>query len=544
MFMSQACCLRVGSRVLAVRRVHFGRVQDSLKKYMRWYPQDTITYSNIETYMELSKHTSSCQTILVGVVYEDENVRSKSKVLDTLLADPLASGNEAWYRPLEARSRAENNLIMYPSDEAPELLLPGSFQRTVTKYEPKAPLLSPNLRPTFPEALPPLDSKANNIALLEINKQDDVAKLVDVCHFYIYITAELSTLMDSMPRQVQKKILLTVVDNSEYSPRSTEATPPTFRRDDAVTHHVIKVNSLILLRGIDAFLKLDTEAALQYFESLQTSNILEVAKLIVWFTRSENLLRWVFQIIKSEVSTNTLSETQITNIYEDLRLSSLAKFSSEMHSELQHTFIPETTAFFRKKLPWWMLYLRNDNVEYLVKDYFNAHFMNKSIDGYNYLKGQLVARLQDQKYAAYSDADKLQVQNPLQQFKLDLINNRVGPEVQLVVYLSIVAGLVYYQLPLSALSLVGYLWFNIQGQTAIALTALGWALGFNHVSKAWHDFTSKWLHNLFEQVRIVIAKGCMDQGLLKELNTRFEGAKDLARIKKQVVDELNAADKE
>lgn len=401
-------------------------------------------------------------------------------------------------------------------------------------------MLCGETRSKFDSVLLPLTTVANDVLLLEINKPDEVAKLIDVCHFYIYVAADLSNSKCTLPKQIQKKILITVVDNAEFTPKSTELTPVAFRQE--VAQHVVKINSARLDLGIQYFYKHDVEGASNYFDSLQESNILEVGKYFLWFLRTENLRDWLLSIIKTEISTNKISEARIEAVYNDLRLSSLVQCSNAMHAELQNDFIPQTDAFFRQKLSWWKLYLRNDNVEYALKDYLNAHFMPKSIDTYNYIKGQLVARLQEQKFAHYSETDKTQLDNPLQVFKANLINYRVPTEVQLAVYTALVSALVYYQLPLSAISLLGYLFFGIQAQTAGAIAALGWVLGFNKVSKEWLEFTTSWLSQLYEEVRLVLSRDCINKGLLKELNLRYEAAQDLSRIKQQVVDELEAAE--
>lgn len=510
-------------------------VQDSLKKYLRWFPQDAVTYSNIQTYLDLRRNSNRTQSIVVGIIYETDEIRQSSRLLESMLADPLASGNEKWFKEIQDRSREKNNMISYAGADHDELFLPGAFERSVSTYEIPSPLLSADYRQRFPEIFPTLDSKPNNLAILEINGNADVTKLTDVCHFFVYVTNEFSTLLDRMPRDVQKKILLTVVDNSEFSPSSSELTAVTFNKTN-VTHHAIKVNSTLDYKGITDFLEIGTEAGGAYFENLRKSNILEVAKFLQWYLRTENLRDWLFRIICTQIATNNLSEKLINETYEDLKLNAVAECSSSMHAELQQKLIPETTDFFRHKLRWWMLYWKNDNVEYMLKDFFNAHFMNKSAEAYNYVRGQLTARLQEQKYAAYSDS--VTVENPLQVFKADLINNRITLEVQPVVYSSLVSGLMYYQLPISALSLFGYLWFGILAESAFALGLFGWVLGFNHVSREWDTFSKQWLADLFEQVRLVIGKGCIDNGLLKELGTRYDEAKLLATIKKQVLDEL------
>lgn len=516
-----------------------GLVQESLKKYIRWYPQDTVTCSNIDTFFALQRDTRIPHDLLVGLVYENENIRLNSKVLQTLLADPLASGSEAWYKKLCDRSATENNLVSPEARDAVQLL-PGAFLRTVNCFLVPAPMLG-ETRLQFPDLFAKTSSAANYMHVLEINRHSDVAKLVDVCLFYIYVTSDLSTLMDTLPKLVQKKILVAVVDNKEFTPRSTQSTAVTFLTEENVSNHVVKIDSLRLLAGIDEFYEKNIQAASQYFESVQASNILELAKLLSWYLRTENLRSWLFDIIRTEIGSNNLSETQIRAIYKDLELNTLVQGSQQMHLELQKDFMPRAQDFFRRKLRWWMLYLRNDNVEYMLKDFFSREFMPKSIESYSYLKGQLVARLQEQKFANYSKMDRLQLDNPLQSFKTDLINNRVPLEIQLVVYSSLVAALLYYQLPLSVLSLVGYTWLGILSQTSLAIAGLGWVLGFDHVLKTWHEFTKKWLADLFDQVRLVISQQCMDEGLLKELNSRFEGAQDLARIKRQVVEVLDAA---
>lgn len=516
-------------------------VQESLRKYVRWYPQDAVTYSTIQTFLDLRRNMSKTQSLLVGVVYENEQIRHRTKFLEALLADPLASGNERWFSALESRPHDSNNMIAYSHEEQAQLLLPESFQRTTNKLVARSPVLSAELRQTYPQVFPELSSKPNDLILVEVNRDADVSKLVDVCHFFIYITGEFSTLMDTMPRHVQKKILLTVVDNSEYSPLSSELSAVTFDTNQNVTHHAVKINSQKLVDGTHKYLDQGTKAGSEYFQSLRHSNIIELEKCLLWFLRTENLSEWLFLIIRDEIAQNTLLEQYIKKVYEDLRLNSVASCSNSMHAELQKLFMPQTEEFFRKKLKWWKLYWRNDNVEYLLKDYFMANFMPKSISAYNYVKGQLVARLQEQKFANYPN--NFDHSSPLEAFKQNLINERISLEVQLVVYLSIMSAFITYQLPLTLLSLVGYGWFGIQAQTAVALTGLGWILGFNQVSKQWHEFTKCWLPNLYEEVRLVISKGCIDNGLLKELNARYEGAKDLARIKKEVAETLQNASK-
>lgn len=517
-------------------------IQENLKKYIRWYPEDDITGSNIENFFSLSRDASRRLDLLVGIVYENESIQKSSKFLQVLLADPLSDNSQQWYQELKTRPHVQNNLVCPVFDEESRLLFPESFRRSIKQYKVPSPILLGDRRSSYADALCELNSTPNNVLFLEINKPEEVSKLIEICHFYIYVTADLSNSKEALPKQIQKKILLTVVDNSEFTPRSTENTAVTFRNE--LAHHVVKINSLALEEGVEYFYKYDVQGASTYFDLLQNSNILEVSKYMLWYLRTENLREWLLSIIKNEIATNKILEARIETVYNELKLQSLVQCSNAMHSELQNDFIPKTNAFFGKQLNWWKLYLKNDNVEYAIKDYLNVNFMPKSLDSYNYLKGQLVARLQEQKFAHYSETDKTQLNNPLQQYKSNLINIRVPQEVQLAVYAALVSALVYYQLPLGAISLLGYLFFGLQAQTAGAIASLGLVLGFNKVSKDWLTFSAAWLSEMYEEVRVIISNDCINKGLLKELNLRYEAAKDLSRIKQQVLEELEAAEEQ
>lgn len=510
-------------------------VQSSLKKYMRWYPFDSVTCANIETFTSLRKHLEKSQQILIAVMYENATARQTSRLIETLLADPLSAHSADWYSELNQRSKIKNNLISHSDVDMSALLLPESFRRASNTTQVPSPILSGEHRSKFLEVLGHSDSPANDIILVEINEAADAPKLLDVCHFYICITNEFASIMDSVSRSIQKKILLTVVDNKEYSPRSNELTEAKFT-EEALAHHVIKVDSNKLARGIEDFYEYDVKASSEYFELLQLSNIIEVGKLLLWYTRTENLCLWLFEVIRIEIGRNNLSEKRVQEIYEDLRLQSISRFSKEMHAELQDSLMPQTSAFLSKKIPWWKLYWYNDNVEYMVKDFFSSTFMTKSIDAYNYVRGQLVARLQEQKFAKFPD--ETLNDNPLAELKHKYTKSPIPTEVQLMVYRCLATGFMYYQLPLTILSAFGYTLFGIGGETALAMTILGWTLGFNHVAREWHAYTTKFMADLHEDVRLTISKGCLDNGLLKELATRYEGAKDLARIKRQVLEVL------
>lgn len=506
-------------------------VQEALKKYVRLNPSDTTTHAHIEQYVELRRSMDKPVDVLVGIVYQNDEVRLSSKVIEALLADPLAAGNESWLTEIRLRDRQQSAIFRF-KDASSELNLPENFGRAASAFAVPSPILSKDHRQVFGDLFAPLPQ--NDLCLLEFPDLSVASKVAPACHFLIFVANQIPSAVEALPMETQDKILLTIVDNTEYSPSSVESSPVSFDQDFKILHHTIKINSDLAMSGIDKFLKFDTQASTQYFESLQKSNLLELSKFVQWFSRSSVLREWQLRVIRKAISRGDVTQESIQATRDSLRTNTIAECSSMMHAELQQEFIPQTTDFFRKKLSWWKLYLKNDNVEYAIKDFFGGHFMNKSIEHYNYVKGQVNAKLDLEQ-----TSDTFTPVNPLQSLKQDIINRRILLEVQLVVYSCILSAFVYYQLPLTALSLVGYFWFGIHAQTAIAITTLGWVIGFNQVLKAWHSFTKEWLGNLFEEVRVVISKDCIDQGLLPELNIRYQKAKELASVRAEVLEALD-----
>jgi hypothetical protein len=262
----------------------------------------------------------------------------------------------------------------------------------------------------------------------------------------------------------------------------------------------------------------------------------EVMKAVGFYCRSDNLSRWIFNTIKSSIETTNVTHDSIEQYNGKFAKNEVVKFSKSVHEELQYEFIPNTTKFFNKKLVWWKLYFKNDNVEYDLKDFFNQTFMNKSIEEYNYLRGYIVLDLQQNEYAKYSD---LPLDNPLLTLKNNVINTQLSAEVQPKVNSLLLQGFVYYQLPISILSFLSWQHFDFSTNGAVAMALLGWVVGFNHVSKNWTDFTRAWTNQLFEKVRLSLGKDCIDNGLLKELNFRVDEEVKVMQLKNKILQEMN-----
>ena len=155
------------------------------------------------------------------------------------------------------------------------------------------------------------------------------------------------------------------------------------------------------------------------------------------------------------------------------------------------------------------------------------HFMNKSIENYNYLKGKI------------SLVDAEVIDNPLLKLKNRVINKRIAEEIQPFVYRALATAFLYYQLPISLISFCGYQYFGYGANECIALTTLGLVLGFNQVSKIWTNFTEKWLNDLFEEIRICLGKECIEEGLLKQSNLQLDKDIKTTLLRQEILNEIN-----
>lgn len=129
------------------------------------------------------------------------------------------------------------------------------------------------------------------------------------------------------------------------------------------------------------------------------------------------LEEWLLHNIKSQIK-EQISTAAAPEEINDISNMEIARFTDLVNTELQDEFKPKTTKFFHKNLIWWKLYYKNDNVEYDIKDFFMNHFMNKSIENYNYLKGKI------------SLVDAEVIDNPLLKLKNKVINKRIAEEIQ------------------------------------------------------------------------------------------------------------------
>ncbi|KAK6197077.1 uncharacterized protein RJT21DRAFT_123493 [Scheffersomyces amazonensis] len=508
--------INVNTTIVKDKVEEFKSVTSLLNSYVSIFPREDIINSKILEYKSVKQQEFSVQTINVGVIYNEDN--KSSKIIETLLADPLSSNNKFWLDAIEQRNRQKTNRFKY-----------GAIFEKVeevdydTFYIP-SPVLSAEYRQTFQMS----NTVKNDIQLVEF-ASTSFTSTKDI-HFYINVTNDFSiSLKKTLP--IHDKILITVVDNTEYTPSSTESTPVTI--SDIASHHILKLNSTILFKGIEEFLIHDTEAASIYLDSLKNSNIYELLKVLEQYTESQSLLKWLYSDIVKSIDESIVEPNQIVKIRET-STKDINQFADSVHNELQHEFIPSTERFFRRKLSWWKLYLKNDNIEYEIKDFFNKNFMNKSIEKYNYLNGQI-----DSKFNEVHNVTK----NPLLSLKNNIINERIANEIQPIVYRAIVTSLLVHQIPISIISFLSYYYFEFSANSAIALALLGWIIGFNNVSKTWVSFSKKWLNELFEEIRLCISQKCIDKGLAREINQLYTTEMKRSEIKSEILKGLNELNK-
>ena len=492
-----------------------------LDEYKQWFPKDKLTGGLIERYKRLQKFPQ--EMVNVGIIYDHNLVQCQSKVIETLLADPLSSNNQEWFNRVLSRDKTINNKFVF--DE--------TIEATNGQYYIPSPILKSDLRPRY---MSPDTITLNDLRIIEINDLSNEADL-DQCHFFIYMINTLTSTID-LPKAITKKILLVVNDNSDYSPKSTESIPFPSGGDNSA--HLIKINSKIAYDGIIDFLVHDTKASSNYLECLVDSNIFQLLKTIGWNLQTARLSEVYLNRITDDLSVEQININQLKQLYDDIRNTQLTKFSTSMHSEFLNQFIPNTTKFF-KSLTWMKLYYKNDNIEYDLKDFFQNNFMNQSIENYNYYRGQIYSQLKNHNFGKYHEIES-QINNPLLALKNDIINTRISNEIQPVVTSSLFYGLIFYQAPMTLLALGSYVLFDFQPNSSIAIFSLGLVVGLNYISKNWEGFTKKWSKQLFEQVRICLDQECITNGLIKELNHSYKQEKRLVDIKSSIVKGLRQSD--
>lgn len=496
-------------------------ISQYLQEYKQHFPYDDVSKALIESYERL--HTFPQETIKIGVLYHNDMIRDKSRVFESILADPLASNNEVWFNDILLRDKTSNNQFLYGD----EMGIMGST------YTIPSPVLSSIARPRFMN--PDTSITLNDLVIYEINDLTNFNKL-NSCHFFVYVTNNI-TLQIQLPSIIGDRILVTLLDNSDFTPTSRESTPVTLKTDG--TSQIIKVDTEKSFKGILEFLKHDTKASNNYLDSLVESNIFQFLKVVGYNLQIHRLVNWNLTNFLNKLSRDEITIQSLEALYSELKNREISSFSSKMHYELQNKFMPETTRFFNKRLRWWKLYYKNDNVEYDLKDYFQKNFMSESIENYNFLRGKIISSLQNHEFGNY-EVKEGDIHNPLIRMKNYLINKRIRDEIQPVVNSSLFYGMLYYQLPITILSGCAYQIFEFSTNASVSLFALGMVMGFNHVSKNWEKFTKAWLSQLFEDTRVCIDKDCVENGLVKELTDSYNEEKELIDIKRSIFEGIKS----
>ncbi|CAK9440447.1 uncharacterized protein LODBEIA_P45470 [Lodderomyces beijingensis] len=477
----------------------------NLNNYQSTFPQDALVNGQISTLKKLLANRHHPQALKCGIIYESAKIRQQSKVVEVLLADPLASNNKTWFEKIlhrDGRARysfAEEELVADRRD-----------------FKVPSPILSGVYRSRYGDLS---DTSQNDIVLVEEVDPRNLGSTVEEFTYFVYVTNRFESASSSLPQAVRDRILVEVIDNVEYSPASTESTPLTI--DKSLRTHVVKIDSEKALEGILAFLKDDVKATDLFIDNMSSSNVYELFKIIDFYSRTNSALKWylngIIEDIQNKIKRDTANAAETSTQVQG----ELTNFIQFVNSELQYEFEPKTRRFIHKNLAWWKLYYKNDNVEYDLKDYFNVNFMPKSIEIYNFLRGKMMP-------------NEKAVHNPLLTLKNEVINQRVGTEVQPEVLLILSKAFVYYQLPISLLAGLAYQFFDFSANASVALFSLGWVVGFNYVSRNWIKFMDSWLHGLVETIRICLSKSCIEDGLLKESKAYVETA-ETANTKRQAL---------
>lgn len=496
----------------------------ALHMYKTEFPRDVAELSKIESLERLTHRANN--RVKVGVVYSDY-VSMHSKVVEILLADPLALENETWWRAITNRNRQTNHIFTHDT----------AFSTDGTNFQVPSPLLSAFYRLPYTQALQhfgkTVPAENNDMELVEINSSSNVD--VNLIHIFINVVSDVAHAASSVPPFLKDQIVITVIDSDGFTPSSTDATP--LKLDIANPNYLTKVNSKLYYKAINDFLK-DPQNGTQFVDGLVGSNLFELSKILTLYLRTPILSQFYIRSIANSLQTaNVRARAGLERVAASNPLDT-AQFSELAHSELQYNMIPKTEAFFKHELSWWKMYLKNDNVEYDLKDFFNREFMNQSIERYNFVRGKIVSQLQSDGVAEYADADA--AANPLLQMKNEVINERLPREVQPVVYSAIVESVLMYHIPIGLVALGAYGFLDFTLNLAVAIASLGLAAGFNHGSKKWEKFSHKWMRQLFEDIRVCAGYRCIENGLIKEFEIRRSDEEKLYKLRAEILSALDA----
>lgn len=297
----------------------------NLSNYQSSFPQDKALNKDITTLKQLLQNRHEPQVFKVAVLYESAKVRRNSKIVEVLLADPLASNNQVWFE----RIRKRHGLARFFFGEYAKDLV----DEDDLEYRIPSPILSGLYRNTFKREAPDV---ANDLIIEEYENAAQLEKAVDECTYVVYVTPQFNYVTTSLPSSIKDRLLLQVIDNTEYSPVSTELSPLSI--EDGIQTHLIKINSNLAYNGIVQFIQRDVHAADEYIESMTKSNVYELFKFVDHFLRTDNLTSWYLAKIIQTILSKIKRANTVISEGSDVVKSEIENFGQMVNSELQDNF--------------------------------------------------------------------------------------------------------------------------------------------------------------------------------------------------------------
>lgn len=483
-------------------------------------PNVNFLHSRIDTLLDSSSLTLSQQesagTQKIALVpYCTE--RSKIKgYLDKVIG--LKNSEKEWFPIFLNRGLSKNTVLKFPPEKSDDVFLGGITHNSIVEYE-------------F-DFKTPSGADAYGIQLLEAWNLNDSVDQVVKCHRVVLLCDNLEELKQHLLARKRKA----------SSKNDLETQILDFPHDV-----IVDVSKPNIQKSDYTNLKLADGTIVKVIKSGQDGQDLDpLIQSLFGRTSAQATSQLIHSVL--ETARNIHKSQSQDFVLHDIGLESKSinsatdKWTSDAHNELQTTLKNGWTELFRKRLPWWKLYGKVDDVGDTGRELISYYYLPRSADKLEYLCGRIDQFADDHHFPPPISSNKqaLEIDSIIKTHQKNL-QSTVCEELQ-TRSLSLFLQSLSVQIPLTVLPLIShfYMSYPLSMYSTGSAILLGWVVGFARLQKGYMKLTNEFLKSV-ELVGQTTVKDCKsaiakrwEWRVQKQIDSVKEREKLLAELEKYV----------
>lgn len=252
----------------------------------------------------------------------------------------------------------------------------------------------------------------------------------------------------------------------------------------------------------------------------------------------ENILSWKLSTIKKNISDSKTNFKLFVDSEIFMNNKDWSNINQFFYEEMQNVFFPLLNSYLKTNLKWWKVFFRTNFAYHDLIFFFHENFMVNSIEKFNFFKGYIFSKLEQQNFIEVGNIKSCNFINPILRLKKNILKEKLSFEFKNKISNLVFNSVVYFQTPTFILSFLLFKIFKFDLNILLPVFFLGILTGFSYFLKSWLKFLNVWKNDLFEEMSKCLKNDCNKNGILKNLNQVYTNEILLNKKKNEILFDL------